>query len=486
MRRVLSLIPWIFLPLSISPLLVWAVLGFSSRYLADDYSTSSILLKNGFWAAQAFWYQSWSGRYAFTFLISLVELIGVRVVPWLPAAALTGWFLALFWALKQIFSALSLPVEKKWIGVLAAAIIFGVVKSLPGYTEVIFWQTGILTYQISNIFFALCLGLFLKRFFSQPGLPAATPREYFTAFFIAFIIGGFSETGIVVQVAVLTLALLYFASFYKSHHRNDILRILSAAYVASWMAFLIIAKSPGNLGRTSRMAGITVEALGRAMLAAIMDVPVFLAGWVSNNTALVIGLLLTGIVVGFFTLRSLENDKIWQRSHLILGFSLLALAASSLSAGFFPAFVVWGTRPADRAVFVPLFIFIWVFVLFGFFLGRFLSSYPGKLRPYFQALLLLVLALSMLWVQVRAALAATQMLPAVQKYARLWDERDAFLRSAGAQNKDDIVLPSLRHQPGLQNIRDTIWITGELLEDPRNWINQMAASYYGVKSISGK
>ena len=75
--------PWAVWILSLLPLLVWLYFSFFSRYLADDYSTSSIVLKKGFWEAQVYWYNAWTGKYLYTFLTSLVELGGVPIVPWL-------------------------------------------------------------------------------------------------------------------------------------------------------------------------------------------------------------------------------------------------------------------------------------------------------------------------------------------------------------------------------------------------------------------
>ncbi len=491
MRRLFTLtsqlMPWLFLALGLVPLLIWAYLGFFTRYLADDYSTAAAVLHRGFWPAQFFWYRAWSGRYSFTFLASLIELAGVKMLPLLPMVALTAWFLSLYWALKQIFAALALPVEKKWLGILTAAILFGVVKSLPGYTEVLFWQAGILTYQISNILFAICLALFLKRFFSSSASPKVAAWEYFAAFGIGLITGGFSETWVVMQVALITFSLLYFVFLYKKQNRSDILRILLAAYLASWCAFIIIDKSPGNLARTTRVAGISLQSVAGAMIDSIKDVPLFLTQWVTGYTALVLGLLLTGVVAGFFALRA-DNDKPASRKHFLLSVSWLALGCVMLSAGFFPAFVVWDIRPVDRAVFLPMFLFVLTFVLFGFFGGRFLSALvkTEKLRLYSQAFLLLSLTLIMLWMQMRVALVSVQLIPTLQTYARLWDERDAFLHEASTQARGNIVLPSLRHHPAMHDIRDTIWIAGELSENKFDWVNRTAAQYYGVKSISGK
>ena len=490
MRRSLSFLsqnfPWLLLVFSLFPLAVWACLGFFVRYLADDYSTSYQLARSGFWQAQAFWYQSWSGRYSFTFLVSLVELLGVKIVPWLPFVALSAWYLSLFWALKQVFKALSIPVEKKWIGILAAVIIFGVVKSTRNYTEVVFWQTGILTYQISNILFALLLGLFLKRFFAAWNKPALALWEYFFAFFIAFIAGGFSETWIVVQLALLTVAILSFALFYKGQNRNDILKILLTAYIASWCSFILIVKAPGNLGRTAHFSVITLQSIAAALVASIGDVPGFALQWVQDNTFLVIVLTLTGIVSGFFAAHPTDLKK--AVTHLKSGLYWSVTACALLAAGFFPAFVVWGIRPVDRAIFIPLFIFIAASLLLGFFFGRFLSAYfkYENARIYLQGFALLVLVLGMGMMQVRVAFSELRLFSALQTYARLWDERDAFLRQASGNKKGNIVVPSLRRNPAFHDIQGTIWMTGELSENRKVWINRAAALYYGVQSISGK
>ncbi|MEJ2571620.1 MAG: hypothetical protein P8Y98_13890, partial [Anaerolineales bacterium] len=56
------------------PLVLYAWIGIHSRYMADDFWTSGQLKELGFWEAQKYWYLSWSGRFSFTFLVSLVEL----------------------------------------------------------------------------------------------------------------------------------------------------------------------------------------------------------------------------------------------------------------------------------------------------------------------------------------------------------------------------------------------------------------------------
>src|ERR1051326_9015731 len=63
-----------------TPLLAHAYLGFFTRYMADDYCTAASA-RDGLLAMQKHFYLGWSGRFAFTFTIGLVESLGVWVVP---------------------------------------------------------------------------------------------------------------------------------------------------------------------------------------------------------------------------------------------------------------------------------------------------------------------------------------------------------------------------------------------------------------------
>src|SRR5262249_35484932 len=58
------------------PLLVFASTGTFARYVADDYCWAGLLRTDGFVNSQIAWYTAYSPRYAFTFLVNLVELAG--------------------------------------------------------------------------------------------------------------------------------------------------------------------------------------------------------------------------------------------------------------------------------------------------------------------------------------------------------------------------------------------------------------------------
>jgi len=68
--------------------------GIYVRYNPDDFWTASIVARLGFWKSQSFWYERWSGRFSYTFLIGIVESIGPRFVPALVPVVITSWFAA--------------------------------------------------------------------------------------------------------------------------------------------------------------------------------------------------------------------------------------------------------------------------------------------------------------------------------------------------------------------------------------------------------
>src|ERR1700730_7485789 len=84
-----------------APLMALAFGGLSSRYAADDYCTAGQVQLAGFVDAQSRLYVGWSGRFAATLGVTLVELIGPRAVPFLPTVALLAWVAAATWAIRQ-------------------------------------------------------------------------------------------------------------------------------------------------------------------------------------------------------------------------------------------------------------------------------------------------------------------------------------------------------------------------------------------------
>src|ERR1700716_4472246 len=102
--RMASMPRWLTMALGVAlalPLAVYASVGGFARYTADDYCWAGVLRTEGFLSAQVSWYTVYSPRYAFTFIVNVVELAGPAIVPALPIAAILVWLATLTWTVIQ-------------------------------------------------------------------------------------------------------------------------------------------------------------------------------------------------------------------------------------------------------------------------------------------------------------------------------------------------------------------------------------------------
>jgi hypothetical protein len=130
---------------AILPVVAHAYVGSFGRYIADDFCTASTLRRLGFLGSQVYWYQSWSGRYAYTFVVSLTQAVGPRLTPWLPSMVLLAWVVAVAYAALGL-----LGPRSPWpIAVAVAAIhAFGTLEGSPSVYQSLYWQTGMITYTL--------------------------------------------------------------------------------------------------------------------------------------------------------------------------------------------------------------------------------------------------------------------------------------------------------------------------------------------------
>ena len=125
-----------------------------------------------------------------------------------------------------------------------------------------------------------------------------------------------------------------------------------------------MAYAPGNMNRDTIMAELSIALLRFSLESAFKDVPRFLYEWFSGNISLVVLLLSAGMSAGLLTTSSPSKAK----HHLALGALLFLNVYILMWAGFVPQFAVMGIRPVEHAIFMP--IFLWVFVLLGLFQGE--------------------------------------------------------------------------------------------------------------------
>jgi hypothetical protein len=80
-----------------------------------------------------------------------------------------------------------------------------------------------------------------------------------------------------------------------------------------------------------------------------------------------------------------------------------------------------------------------------------------------------------------------KLLPTLRTYSILWDERDQVIRDAVNRGEKTLTVANFQNHKDLQGLdNSSLWIVGDLEEDPDYWINQGAAKYYGLDKLSTK
>ncbi len=226
------------------PLLAHAVLGSHTRYIADDWCTAATVRSQGLVQAQCTWYMNWSGRFAFTFTVSIIELIGIKIVPYLPTLALGLWLAVTTWAVYQVRAQGDGPFTFPISLLIASLLIFTILENIPNIHQSLYWQTGMLTYIAPLIFAAIIIGIYIYN------LRRATVHNLRgLALFLAAltsIAGGFSEMYVTLQTTAFLLALIIFMMISSDDRKRPISALLVAGLIGSIVSMAIIFFAPGN------------------------------------------------------------------------------------------------------------------------------------------------------------------------------------------------------------------------------------------------
>ena len=460
----------------LSALALHAYLGTFTRYMADDYCSAAALKNEGFWGAQSYWWQNWSGRYSFSFLISLVELLGLKIVPILPGVAITLWLLSMVWGCLPLLKKLKVSHAIAGALFLSSVALWLTYRSVDDYPQIAYWQTGILTYPVSIVLFFLGMGFAIRRS-SKP--VRMKWWELLLWFLFAFAAGGFSETGVVVQIALLTFLLILILRT-KNEQRSILIPILTVALIGSVLSLVVIALSPGNAVRSAGFQNIppVIQSLSGSLIGTFA----FLPDLVGRHTAVFIfGLLAGAYYAYFFIPEQLQTRK--STIVIYFGGSLLFVLAG-IGASVAPAFILRGGLPPQRVLLSAYFLAACLAIFWGILSALFLRSIlPQTSFALQQWTSLGLLVFMMIWGVLPFAISQLELVPPLQNYSSLWDKRHQTIFAAPLIGESVIVTTDLTKVKALSELGPRLWLVGDFETSPDNWINHCAAQYYGVKQI---
>ncbi|HEX8968046.1 MAG TPA: DUF6056 family protein [Chloroflexota bacterium] len=459
-------------------LAAYGLRGWFARYTADDYCTAGIERAAGFVAAQVYWYQSWSGRFSYYAVVSLVEFAGTGVVQILPAMALIGFVVAGAWAVLPVARAQGWPEPRLASALLGGAIVLACLQGAPNLEQALYWQTGMLTYLLPLVLLTLYAGWLVRRLRAGGG---PSPAALLASCLLLFVCAGLSETSLGVQLALLGLATLMAAMFVHARDRRPLVTLLASGFVTTVIAAVIVVAAPGNYVHEATLTGSVhpISELPTALRASV-DFAGLFARAVEFRARLavlvVVGLSLWFGFRGGQANRPPTGRAEWMRRGLLLVASLASTWLVLLAAttpGYFAQ--LWD--PPERAQFDAVWVVVVGMATVAYELGELTAQVSRRLgAPTDHPAVAPVLSLGLLLLGIGCLMRIPTVLSPLatdMAYAAEWDAFDAMLRVAAAAGQPLVVQGSLpRHY-------DFDFIT----PDPGLYPNPCVAMFYGVPSI---
>jgi hypothetical protein len=441
------------------PLVMVAWLGFYSRYVVDDFWTAGYLRVLGFWEAQRYWYLSWSGRYSFTFLVSLVELLGVGATRWLPVSSLVLWVGALYWFWDGVFKLAGLPYSRLIRLGAALLIIYTTLRIMVDWQQVFLWQTGILTYTVPLIGITFWSAWFLSRL-NRPEVYVPKWHTLLLTSLLFLSLGGLSETSLVFQITVLGLALVFFAFLSARYpHRRAGLLLLGVGLAGSLAALLFVAIAPGNSVRLGH-GGIHLLNLAELIHQTFFFARFYFKVLFINSIRPMLCILGIPFLLAIGFHPHLKQRP--TRSDLILPVSFLMFFLLVIMTVYWiccmPAYVAMRAGPPHRSLVVMYYWLTLTLAIESYVFGLTISRVIQWVIPFMDRADILkfirigvVLAITALLAlgPVQAAQKLWHIRPEYQQFAIDWDARDKAARLAAAEGIHNAVMPAVSELYGL-------------------------------------
>lgn len=462
-------------------LCLYAYLGNFSRYYADDYCLTSSLLKSGFWRTEIGLYLSWSNRFSDLPLLSLSELFGRSAIRAWPAIGIVLWVLALWWLVVQASRATRLPVSSGLALVASEILVFFTLLEAPQLYQSVYWRIGLITYTLPMAFLAFLLGFIFNR--AGRAAPGSVPRwGSIGCILLAFFAGGFSETYVALQTALLLLAWMGLWLGWKSAAKRTWLVLIGAALAGSVLALVVVVLAPGNAVRLSAI-GSGRPPLPRLIRMAVTNAFLFIYISLKDDSFQnVLALLLPFLAV--YSLYAKERDLPRLRPSALAWALLLTplIGALLIIAICAPSAYGESSYPDARVLIEASFILVAATFAEGALAGMVLAQlhrWAEEPAPRSLQVLTSCLFLFAALYPLYDARKTVDQIPLFSAHAGSWDVHAAEIHTRLQQgiaviNLHDSQARSFDPLSGLQ----------EIGSDPQGWVNVCAASFFGAHSLA--
>ena len=462
---------WLSAIFSAFALGVYAYLGIFSRHLADDYCSVDFIRTNFF---SALWnnYKFVSDRFTNFILIALSEFIAPRSVSVLPALMIILWIIGIAWLLHEASHFGGQGWSKSIIVTLTLLLVFFTLLQAPNRFQILYWRSAMATH-FAPLVFMPYLASFIIRSIASAAKAPLSYWKYPLGFFIAFILGGFSEPTVAVIIILLALAIMAASLrvWIKHPARSTALSLLGWSLAGAMLALLVMAIAPANsfrLGNPPPAISILISRTFRYGVEFILN----------SFRTLPIPTLFT-VAMPFFIFYNLhaspnleltqpQRKRAWIMLAVVPAISYLLIVAS-----FFPS--VYGqSYPVERARFAGQLCLVAGLMIEGALLGSLLAQWrPRAIENMHLKLISAILLGVAAFYPLRAAWLTLAEVPEYRARAETWDTREIQINTLIAQGDTDLLIVQL---DGINGVK-------EMDVNANHWVNRCAAKYYEVNSI---
>ena len=189
-----------------------------------------------------------------------------------------------------------------------------------------------------------------------------------------------------------------------------------------------------------------------------------------------LGVIGSSALLGSETILDERPNAISRQVIIIILHWLPIITFLLLIACFAPAAYGMSSAPPSRTSIIPTYILVCALAFWGYILGKYAQtrrSFMGIDTRSLQLFKVTALSIFILFTlgTLRATYIAIRQQPRFASYALEWDKVDQLIRQAKTEGYDSITVMPVKNIAGLNNIG----------EDPDNWVNQCASSYYGLE-----
>ena len=461
-KKTIIYLAWFGVIAVTSILAIYAYLGFYSRYMADDYCLLVDLRFGDILTNSWNKYLFKSNRFSNLFVLGFWELFPNNTA-FVPALHIILWVTGLTWLLSEVIKVFDLKVDFPVRLFAAETLALFSFFTAPNIFQILYWRPGQVSYLTPIVLFTLVFAWLVQLVRKQ----TVSYRLAALFAFLAFFIGGLSETLGVLHIAVLSLAIVCVLYFDRSPRRKPALTLLIALLIGAIAALLVMFLSPANELRINDENGspdpltVLIRNLGYTLL--------FLRIAVTTLPLPILALVaMTGLISYVFFM---ERDKQKLDPRFYWVFALIPVLTYGLIFASFAPSAYGQSYPVERVRFPAHFILTVNLTALGICAGYVLSYVKLPAFTRYIAVALTVITLLYPFWMMRQPLATHEFR---RLFALRWDEREQMIYDFKANGEQDLVIPALDGYEG----------TKELDVRPFFWVNQCAAQIYGVHSIS--